>query len=589
MKKLLTILLLCVVALALTTEEAYAYRKVTVRQGMDLVKVFAGKETKFVIKEDIDLGGKTVKMGEECMLVFKGGSLANGKVVGNRTKVKAANYEIFKRGYTRYRAYIAKGATKGYPPSLQRVYHNCLVLEGTWSNKKCGAKWTGLLNESNEDVMLAVKNYVVLHMDGAKVKFPSFNAFGYETTKLPGNHYVDFNQSKISYPDHLNIWEDNTIAVPEGSKPCEMETGYGIITTNSNTTIANLSIDGKSAFRQNETLRLGVSCIICVGNAKNVVLDNVSISNVIGPALVAHPKSENITFRNCKFYNIGEHIMYSQQYLGYCHFEGCTFDTWDSERLSVYRNGLDYIYKHTPPFESGDISYDDIYRFDLAFSNCHFNNPKRVTSQNRTLGGFLTGTFPVVVNVINCKFSGVSPMFNPGGGSTISEKTGKCFKMIVRGCDGAPYVYASKSNYNIISEFYDCKNIPFRTVYAKRYENCELFIDLYEDAIEKVTSSFESEFSEPLVIKDCKFTDRGGNVKIQHPLCNRPAKFDNCQFKSSVGRNHSMDFVTVKAQSFSRIEFQSCEIDLPLFRLVRGKDKVELYKIEKSYNNTIID
>ena len=51
------------------------------------MKVFAGKETKFVIKENIDLGGKTVKIGEGCMLVFKGGSLANGKVVGNRTKV----------------------------------------------------------------------------------------------------------------------------------------------------------------------------------------------------------------------------------------------------------------------------------------------------------------------------------------------------------------------------------------------------------------------------------------------------------------------------------------------------------------------
>lgn len=66
MKKFLTILLLCVVALALTTGEADAYRKVTVRPGMDLVKVFAGKDTKFVIKEDIDLGGKMVKVGEVC-------------------------------------------------------------------------------------------------------------------------------------------------------------------------------------------------------------------------------------------------------------------------------------------------------------------------------------------------------------------------------------------------------------------------------------------------------------------------------------------------------------------------------------------
>ena len=64
MKKLLTILLLCIAVLALTMGEAYAYRKVTVRQGMGLVKVFAGKDTKFVIKEDIDLGGKTVKRCE---------------------------------------------------------------------------------------------------------------------------------------------------------------------------------------------------------------------------------------------------------------------------------------------------------------------------------------------------------------------------------------------------------------------------------------------------------------------------------------------------------------------------------------------
>lgn len=50
--------------LDMAAKEAYAYRKVTVRQEMDLVEVFAGEDTKFVIKEDIDLGGKTVKIGE---------------------------------------------------------------------------------------------------------------------------------------------------------------------------------------------------------------------------------------------------------------------------------------------------------------------------------------------------------------------------------------------------------------------------------------------------------------------------------------------------------------------------------------------
>lgn len=57
-------------ALALTTGEAYACRKVTVRQGMDLVKVFAGKDTKYVIKRDINHGGKTIEIVDGCSSGF---------------------------------------------------------------------------------------------------------------------------------------------------------------------------------------------------------------------------------------------------------------------------------------------------------------------------------------------------------------------------------------------------------------------------------------------------------------------------------------------------------------------------------------
>lgn len=582
MKRLLTILMFLVVTVTLTKREAYAYRKVVVRQDMDLVKVLAGKDTKFLIKEDIDLGGKTVKMGEGCMLVFKGGSLANGKIAGNRTKVKAANYEIFKRGNTRYRAYMVEGASIGSAPSLQKVYHNSIVLEGTWSNKKCGAKWTGLLNGSNEDVMLAVKNYVVLHADGAKVKFPMFKALGYESTKFPENHYIDFNHSEIDYPDDLSMWEDKTIAIPKGSKPMSLESGYGLISTSSNTTVANLSVDGKSAFRQDETLRLGVSCIISIGGSKNVTLENVSLSNVLGPAMTAQAGAKDITIRNCRFYNIGEHVLYSHQYQGFCHFENCTFDTWDSERISVFRNGLDYLYKHTPPVDGGKASYDEIYRFDLRFDRCVFNNPKRVNAQGRTLGGFFTGSFPLVVNINNCAFTGAQPPFNPGGGSAISEKSGKFFMMVVRGCDGAPYVYSSKANYNIVTEFYDCVNIPFRTVYARRYENCKMFLDLHEENIENVSQSFESEFAQPLVVKDCELTDGGRDVKINHPVFHRPISFEGCNFKGASRRNSQSDVVTIKVEGLPKATFRKCDVDLPGFRMAGGKQEVTVQHVSSN-------
>ena len=554
--------------------------RVVVSQGDDYVKVFAENNTKYIIKDNIDLGGKRVVIGAESVLVFKGGCVANGTIVGNNTRVKAGNYEIFKRGYTRYRAYINPEASKNYPPSLKKEYHEWLFIEGTWANKKCGTKWTGLLNKSDEDIMPAVKNYVALHNSGSKVILPSFEALGYEQTKFPGNHLIDFNNSVISYPDTLSTWEDETIAVPNGAMPCRMESGYGLITVNHNTAITNLTVDGKSSFRQDENLKLGVSNIICIGNSKNVTFKNVILKNVLGPGIVAHPESKDISFERCYFFNIGEHILYSEQYLGYCRFDNCTFDTWDSDRLSVFRNGVNYVYKHTPLAGVKDMYNEDLYKFDLSFNNCTFINPKRVNSQGRTLGGFFTGDYPAIVKVNNCKFIGSTVIFNPGGTDTVSEKTGKAYRLIVNGCDGSPCVYASKSNYNLVSEFYNCKNIPFRVVYAKRYENCKLILDLYENNLENITPSFKNEFSEPLIINNCEFIDSGNNVKINHPVFHRPITFNKCRFSSNAKRKDIYDLITVKVDGLQEISFKGCEIDLPNFRLVGGGNEVFKFTIQ---------
>lgn len=585
MKKCLTILLLCVVALALSMQEAFACRKVAVRQGMEYQKVFSAKNTKYIINEDIDLAGKRVKIAKGSTLVFRGGSLSNGTIFGNDTRIKASNYEIFKRGYTRYKAYIAKDARRNSPPSLLKEYHKAIIIEGTWSNNKCGSNWTGLQNNSNEDVMLPVKNYVVLHTPGSLVKLPRLNALGYESTTLPGGYIIDFNNSIISYPDNLDNWVDPSIKIPDGATACPMESGYGMLTIKSNTTIKNLSVDGKSHMRQNETLRLGVSCIICLGNANSAVIENVSLYNVLGPAMTANAKSKDILFKNCRFYNIGEHIMYSHQYQGYCCFDSCSFDTWDSERLSVHRNGMNYVYKHTPYNDGMDASFEELYSFDLRFNNCTFNNPKRVNSQSRTLGGFITCNFPLVVSVDNCSFRGALPAFNPGGGSTVSEESGKAYKMIVRNCIGAPYVYPSKSNYNIITEFHNCKNIPFRTVYAKRYDHCEMYIDVYESSIENVSSSFSTEFSDPLVVKNCVITDKGSNVRINHPVLHRPIVFENCDFSSDIQRDYVGSIINIATDSLPMLMIHSCKFDIPGYRIVGGGKNI----VNLSVRNCVIE
>lgn len=562
--------------------EAYASSRVVVRQDMDLVKVFSGMNTQFVIKKDINLEGKRVVVGEGSVLVFKGGSLSNGTIYGTNTRIKAKNYEIFKRGYVRYRAYIKNGAKKGAPPSMIKDYHDCLIIEGSWSNKKCGTKWTGLLNGSDEDIMLSLKNYVMLHKKGRTVQCPRINALGYETTYFPNGCTIDFNNTIISYPDDLSIWEDKTIPLPEDSQPCVIESGFGLFSLRSNTTISNLTIDGKSEKRQNETIRLGVSCAICVGKSSNVLLKNIKVTNVLGPGVDVNSGAKDITFQDCYFYNIGEHVFYSHQYLGYCHFIGCTFDTWDSERLSTYRNGLNYLFKFAPPVNSEGFSVEEAYGFDLSFTNCTFNNPKRVNTQGRTLGGFMTGYCPVIVNIENCRFTGALPPFNPGNSSVTYASTGKPYRMVVKNSDGAPYAYSAKPNSNIIAEFYGCKNIPFRTVYAKRYENCKLNFDVYENNIENVSPNYEEEFSQPLVIKDCVFTDEGRVPTINHPICHRPVYFEGCTFKSVRSRNDAHSYlISINGNLISNVSFESCEFDIPGVKLVGGLGAIGEVTINK--------
>lgn len=579
MKGIIHIFTLLLMVSLPSTSIVFGRTKVLVRPGDDYVKVFATANAEYIIKNNIDLGGQTVKVGAGSVLHFKGGSISNGTIYGANTRVKAKNYEIFKRGFTRYRACIKAGAKPSAPPTLLKEYHDYLFVEGTWNNIKCGSNWTGLQNNSDEDVMPAIRNYIVLHKAGVKVNVPHIEAMGYETTYFPNGYSIDFNNSVISYPDDFSIWEDAAIQLPANSKHCEIESGFGLFSLSSNTTISNLTIDGKSEKRQHEAIRLGVSCAICIGSSSNVLLKNVKVTNVLGPGVDVNSGAKDITFQDCHFYNIGEHVFYSHQYRGYCRFIGCEFDTWDSERLSTYRNGLNYLFKYAPPVNSEDFLDNEAYLFDLSFTNCSFNNPKRITSQGRTLGGFLTGYFPVIVRIENCRFTGVLPPFNPGISSMSYASTRKPYRMIVKNCDGAPYAYAAKSNYNIIAEFYDCKNIPFRTVYAKRYENCYLSLDLYENNDENVSPSFEDEFLLPLVVKNCSFSDNSQFSKINHPICHRPVIFDSCVFSSSVSRAGTAYVISIQNESIPGVSFTSCRFDAPKMSLIGGQGTVETVSI----------
>lgn len=110
MRRLFFVLTFLLFTISISMPSLYGRSKVVVRQGDDYVSVFAKNNTTYIINEFIDLGGEKVVIGAESVLFFKGGCLANGTIVGNNTRVKTGNYVIFKRGYTRYRAYMNPGS-----------------------------------------------------------------------------------------------------------------------------------------------------------------------------------------------------------------------------------------------------------------------------------------------------------------------------------------------------------------------------------------------------------------------------------------------------------------------------------------------
>ena len=53
-------------------------------------KDFDKQSTKYIIKYDFDLNGKTINIPEDCTLVFNGGKLKNGIIKLNKTFIEGA-------------------------------------------------------------------------------------------------------------------------------------------------------------------------------------------------------------------------------------------------------------------------------------------------------------------------------------------------------------------------------------------------------------------------------------------------------------------------------------------------------------------
>lgn len=123
--------------------------------------------TIYVIQYDYDLKEASINIPENCVLQFDGGSLSNGTIVGNNTKIKT---------------------------ELEKIFNN-ITIDGNWNVVEAHPEWFGALPDGIYDCTDAIQKTI--------------NSF--DVTKL--NNGVYFINSTIQYlPDDFvknNIHSDN--------------------------------------------------------------------------------------------------------------------------------------------------------------------------------------------------------------------------------------------------------------------------------------------------------------------------------------------------------------------------------------------
>ncbi len=92
---------------------------------------------------DFDLSGKSINIPEGCTLLFNGGTLSNGKVIGRNTFVDA---------------------------KLVKVFNSNLVLSGSWNAKDAYPQWFGALGNGSTDDTEAIQKTINVFSNVSFVK-----------------------------------------------------------------------------------------------------------------------------------------------------------------------------------------------------------------------------------------------------------------------------------------------------------------------------------------------------------------------------------------------------------------------------------
>lgn len=557
MKKLTYILFLCVVAITLMTQEACACRKVTVRPGMDLVKVFAGRDTKFVIKEDIDLCGKTVKIGEGSTLIFQGGSLANGTLVGNKTKIKADNYEIFKHGRRTFRGYTLYGS---YKYAIKTI--NAIVIEGTWNNAQCGSKWTGMdAFTQNECAGLAINNYIRLHKRGGEVAFPENQEYYVYEPIICTGYSVDFKESIVKSISFTCV-EDHTIQIPKEASPRALKSLYGIVVFGGdNASLKNLVVDGCASTRD-EVPTFGTECLLSMNTNTSCILENIVLNDAVGCGICTYTISDCV-FRNVKINGCGEHGIYTHAYKGTLKFDGCSFINCGQNPTLYKKRGQSACIKF---LGSRDRDYSQLKDLRAYFSHCLFQ------ANNDGLVVATTYSDLPYAEFAYCEWRGKVSGYSVVS-SDFAEKIGHLIEYRFENCVNP----CSKiKSINTIRRLNNCSDVHNPFADAVELSNCQIIAG-YADVENNYTGAFLSEYDKPVVCKDCSFVKQEGDYSVRNTIKSpRPMTFIRCKWTfppSEAYKNKGSYYLVLSdKKGQNSVCFESCDFTMDQYRMLYCND-----------------
>jgi len=245
----------------------------------------------YVIRYDFDLQQESITIPEKCILLFEGGSLQNGTLIGSNTQIVASKSFIFR----------------------------LITIHGTWNVPEITSEWFYDVTSNN-----GIKNVFALQNDDV------FNRIVIE----PGGYLVSASKEKesvINLTSNTDLILNGTIRLqPNGFQSCYIVyvynkhhiniSGSGTIVGDKDTHTGTEGQWGHGIYVIGQFITIKDIFVkdcwgdcICIGKSttqefdiKQIIVDNCKLDNGRRQGLsITH--GENIIIRNCYITNIGGH------------------------------------------------------------------------------------------------------------------------------------------------------------------------------------------------------------------------------------------------------------------------------------------